>query len=155
MFRVAFGFYKGNTTLAPNNGSKIIDHCCNIAWRLFVDVEDAHYTEDNVVKLGNAVKNWVNSLKAVYTKNRAKLSETGQGLLDIDQEDEITPSSEITNIWGDQLLVAYKIKAVFPWYKHLHALMRTNPTITKASVAHSKTPLDLGILVQGGSGLVY
>lgn len=60
MFRVAFGFYKGNTTTAPNNGSKIIDHCRDIAQRLFVDVEGAHYTEDDVVKLGNAVKNRIN-----------------------------------------------------------------------------------------------
>jgi len=57
MFRVAFGFYKGDTTSAPNNGSKIIDHCHDIARRLFVDVDDAMYTEGDVVKLGNAVKN--------------------------------------------------------------------------------------------------
>ena len=57
MLRVAFGFYKGNTTSAPNNDSKIIDHCRDIARRLFVDVDDAIYMEDDVVKLGNAVKN--------------------------------------------------------------------------------------------------
>jgi len=59
MLRVAFSFYKGDTMLAPNNGSKIIDHCRDIAWRLFMDVDDASYMEDDVVKLGNAVKNWI------------------------------------------------------------------------------------------------
>jgi len=41
-----------------------------------------------------------------YSRNRAKLSEMGQGLLDADWEDEITPGSKIANIWGDQLFVA-------------------------------------------------
>jgi hypothetical protein len=60
MFRVAFGFNKGDTTSVPNNSNKIIDHCHDIAQTLFVHVEDASYTEQDVVKLGNAIKNWVN-----------------------------------------------------------------------------------------------
>lgn len=89
--------------------------------------------------------------------NRTKLSQTGQGLIDDDREDEITPGSEIANIWGKLmqsywiLIVRYhripdKIKAVFPWYKRMHALMGTNPTVSKASVAHSNTSLDISIL---------
>jgi hypothetical protein len=62
MFRVAFGFNKGDAASVPNNGNKIIDHCRDIARRLFVHVEDAIYVEQDVVKLGNAIKNRVNRL---------------------------------------------------------------------------------------------
>lgn len=61
MFRVAFGFNKGDSTSVPNNGSKIIDHCRDIARKLFVEPGDTTWTEGDVGKLGNAVKNRVNA----------------------------------------------------------------------------------------------
>lgn len=104
------------------------------------------------------------SLKAAYTKNRARLSQTGQGLLDDDRADEIAPGSEIANVWGDLFTVSNacrvlissvnKMKVTFPWYKRMHALMGANPSVTRASVGHSKTSLDLGILSRSGSGSV-
>lgn len=61
MLRVAFGFNKGDTTSVPNNGNKIIDHCRDIARKLFIEPEGTTWTEDDVVKLGIAVKNRVNA----------------------------------------------------------------------------------------------
>jgi hypothetical protein len=41
-------------------------------------------------------------LKKNYTKYRKEMSDTGQGLLDADREDEILAGSDIANIWGMQ-----------------------------------------------------
>ena len=57
MYRVAFRFNKGDAFSIPNNGNKIIGHCRDIAWKLFIEPEDTTWTEVDVLKLGNAVKN--------------------------------------------------------------------------------------------------
>ena len=44
--------------------------------------------------------NSVSRLKALYTRHRSELSETGKGLVDADREGEITPGSNLANIWG-------------------------------------------------------
>jgi hypothetical protein len=41
-------------------------------------------------------------LKKNYTKYCKEMSDTGQGLLDADCEDEILAGSDIANIWGTQ-----------------------------------------------------
>jgi hypothetical protein len=66
MLRVAFGFNKGDVMSVPNNGNKIIDHCRDIARKLFVEAEDTMWSETDVVKLGNAVKNRINAYVFAY-----------------------------------------------------------------------------------------
>ena len=39
-------------------------------------------------------------MKKGYRSRRAMMSETGQGLLDNDRADEMTPGSDIKNLWG-------------------------------------------------------
>ena len=40
------------------------------------------------------------SLKTGYSKYRQKMSDMGQGLLDVGCEDEFVEDSEIKNVWG-------------------------------------------------------
>ena len=47
-------------------------------------------------------------LKTQYAKHRKEMSDTGQGLLDEDHEDEILPNSEITNVWGASCFIYAK-----------------------------------------------
>ena len=56
-YKVAFGFDRGNVTLVPTGGKKIIDHYRAIACKLFVDVAKSIYTEDDVEDLLKLVKN--------------------------------------------------------------------------------------------------
>lgn len=49
--------------------------------------------------------NLLSSLKLQYGKYRKMISETGQGLIDEGREDEITPGSEIANIWGNVIML--------------------------------------------------
>lgn len=37
----------------------------------------------------------------MYTQHRDSLSQTGQGLVASDKEDEIQPGSELANVWGE------------------------------------------------------
>lgn len=46
------------------------------------------------------------------------------------------------------------ICAKFPFYKRMHALMGSSPTVNKLAVVHSGTPLNLGILDRDGSSKV-
>lgn len=47
------------------------------------------------------------SLTTQYGKYRKMMSETGQGLINKGREDEITPGSEIANIWGRYHMFIY------------------------------------------------
>ena len=90
---------------------------------------------------------------------RKEMSENGQGLLDNGQEDQITPGSEIDNIWStcifSECSYAYrnleKIQSKFPWYKQMHALMGTSPVVDRSVIAHSATPLDTSMLARNGA----
>jgi hypothetical protein len=42
----------------------------------------------------------VGSLKMTYVKYWSEMSETGQGLVDNDQADQMTSGSDMKNIWG-------------------------------------------------------
>ena len=96
----------------------MIEHYQSIARKLFVDVDDPKWgdTDDDVKLLGESVKNRVTAfvssavlscfvvylmsrMKKAYIKHWANISETGQGLLDAGQEDEIIVGSEIANVW--------------------------------------------------------
>jgi hypothetical protein len=91
-------------------------------------------------------------MKTAYVKHRGNISETGQGLLDNGQEDDILEGSEVANIWDgpyrehiafepDLFLTSSlgKVKQAFPWYMRMHALMGSSPIV-------SKTPIDLSLL---------
>jgi len=58
-YRVAFGFDKGNVTLAFTGCKKIIDHYCAISCELFVDVIKSIYMEDDVEDLLKLGKNCI------------------------------------------------------------------------------------------------
>jgi hypothetical protein len=101
-------------------------------------------------------------LKRDYSSYRKELCETGQGLLDEDQEDEIIEGTEIDNIWSmsfpapiviPQGLPPFseKIQAKFPWYKDMHALMGTSPVVDKSAIANSATMLDTTVLTRDGA----
>jgi hypothetical protein len=101
-----------------NGGKKVIEHYQSITQKLFVNVDDLKWsdTNDNVKLLGESVKNCItvfvssavlscfvvylmSRMKKAYIKHRANISETGQGLLDAGQEDDIIVGSEIANVW--------------------------------------------------------
>jgi hypothetical protein len=117
MWKVAFGFDKGNVGSVPTGGKKIKDHHRAIAIKLFFDPEPfGTFVHDDLEKLDDIVKNHINkcvrdlhlyqmfdlfpSLKTLYGKHRKMMSETGQGLIDDGREDDITPGSDIANMWG-------------------------------------------------------
>ena len=119
MWKVAFGFDKGNIGSVPTGGKKIKDHYRAIAVKLFLDLEEPFgtFVHNDLEKLDNVIRNWINmcvchssfiyqmlnqtlSLKTQYGKYCKMMSETGQGLIDKGHEDEMTPGSEIANMWG-------------------------------------------------------
>jgi hypothetical protein len=118
MWKVAFSFDKGNIGSVPTGGKKIKDHYRAIGVKLFLDPEEPFgtFNHDDLEKLDDVVKNRINrcvrdlfvyqmldllpSLKTQYGKYRKMMSETGQGLINEDHEDEMTPGSEIANMWG-------------------------------------------------------
>jgi hypothetical protein len=118
MWKVAFGFDKGDVGSVPTGGKKIKDHYRAIAVKLFLDLEEPFRTfvHTDLEKLDDVVKNRINkcvraclishmfdlfsSLKVQYGKYRKMMSETGQGLIDEGRKDEMTPDSEIANMWG-------------------------------------------------------
>jgi|SRR6267154_4056670 len=66
-YKVAFGFDRGNVTLVPTGGKKIIDHYRAIACELFVDVAKSIYTEDDVEDLLKLVKNRITGYVATIS----------------------------------------------------------------------------------------
>jgi len=105
-------------------------------------------------------------MKAAYIKHRGNMSETGQGLLDNGQEADILDGSEVANIWGKpwsglvypvaiDYFLSGKIKKAFPWYMRMHNLMGSSPIVSKAALAHSKSPIDLGLLDRGSGQVLF
>ena len=191
MYKVALVFDKGDVGVVSSGGKKVIEHYKSMARKLFIEIEDSKWsdTKDNVRLLGKSVKNRVTwyacslpffillyysfmfRIKKNYVKYRASISETGQGLIDADREDEILPGSEIANVWRRSLcsiplspvsvsiiqnncFSVEKVQAKFPWYKRMHQLMGTSPVVSKAAIAHSRTPIDLTLLDRGAGGKV-
>lgn len=125
MWKVAFGFDKGDVGSVPTGGKKIKDHHRAIAVKLFLDPAEpfGNFVYDDLEKLDDVIKNRINrcvsalfvyqmldlffSLKTQYGKYRKMMSETGQGLIDDDREDDIIPGSEIANMWGTYLIFMY------------------------------------------------
>ena len=62
MWKVAFGFDKGNVGSVPSGGKKMKDHHRAIALKLFLDPEDpfGNFLHDDLEKLGDVVKNRIN-----------------------------------------------------------------------------------------------
>ncbi|KAF8064138.1 hypothetical protein FPV67DRAFT_1451371 [Lyophyllum atratum] len=146
---IAFGFDKGDTENNSGGGKGHKEHCCTIARKLFLDPSTpdarfAAFSEDDIEQLKDVVKNRINALKRGYTTHRKEMSETGQGLMDEDKEDEIVEGSEIDNIHK-------KILAKFPWYKRMHKLMGMSPIVDKSAIANSTTPsINLNMLGRHG-----
>jgi hypothetical protein len=65
-YKVAFGFDKGNVTLVPTGGKKIIDHYRAIARKLFVYIVKSIYTENDVDDLLKLVKNRITGYVAIH-----------------------------------------------------------------------------------------
>ena len=68
-------------------------------------------------------------------------------------EAAIAEGSVLETIWGKLPCpitgfspITDKIQYKFPWYKHIHCLMGTSPTVSHVAVAHSASDLDLSAL---------
>lgn len=62
MYKVAFGFDKGDIGAILTGRKKAIDHHCSIVCKIFVDPLDSEFTEDDAEELKDLFKNWI----AVY-----------------------------------------------------------------------------------------
>ncbi|KAI6000172.1 hypothetical protein F5J12DRAFT_894927 [Pisolithus orientalis] len=93
---VAFGFDRSSAS----SRLTIIECCGQIAWALFItDKPGAPFGPANLKKLMEAVKNCISSLCTTYNDYHKQLGETGHGLIVSDHKHEITPGSEITNVY--------------------------------------------------------
>ncbi|KAG1767872.1 hypothetical protein EV702DRAFT_1050206 [Suillus placidus] len=145
-YRKAFGF-----ALLPGSGkvASTGDRPTNLYWQLatalFLDREDSPWKDINLNDLADTVKNCVaNGLRKAFIKHRDSMSQTGQGLIDADGEDEITFGSEIFNAWG--MIWQTKLRKSFLWYKWMNALYRESPAVDRSAVANSASQLDLTVL---------
>jgi len=57
VYKVAFGFDKGDVKSVPNGGKKVVEHHRSIARKLFVDNPKSEWTEADIKQLGESVKN--------------------------------------------------------------------------------------------------
>ena len=57
MYKVVFGFDKGDVGLMLTGGKKVVDLHHSIVHKVFIDVEDAKYTEDDIEGLKDCIKN--------------------------------------------------------------------------------------------------
>lgn len=60
-WKVAFGFDKGDQTVAKTSGKKLVDHYRTIAKKLLIDDESGKWDDSDVIKLGESVKNRVHT----------------------------------------------------------------------------------------------
>ena len=60
-YKVAFGFDKGDVGSVPTGGKKVVDLHRSIARKMFIDIEDAKYTEDDIEGLKDCIKNRIAS----------------------------------------------------------------------------------------------
>ncbi|KAF6741090.1 hypothetical protein DFP72DRAFT_315644 [Ephemerocybe angulata] len=98
----AFGFTtKGDSAKnVSSSGQRPSDMYDEIARALFIDPEESTFDEDDLEQLSNAVKNRVSSFKSGFRTHRDALGQTGQGLVHGGNESEITPGSDLANVWG-------------------------------------------------------
>lgn len=61
IYKVALGFNKGDVGAVSSGGKKVIEHYQSIARKLFIDAEDAQWsnTKEDLKMLGESVKNRV------------------------------------------------------------------------------------------------
>ncbi|KAG1788877.1 uncharacterized protein HD556DRAFT_1529800 [Suillus plorans] len=140
-YRKAFGFalLPGSGKVA-STGNRPANLYRQLATALFLDHEDSPWKDVGLNDLAEAVKNRVaNGLRKAFIKHRDSMSQTGQGLIDADREDEITFGSEIFNAWD-------QVKKKFPWYKRMNALYRESPAVDRSALANSASQLDLSVL---------
>ncbi|KAG1732573.1 hypothetical protein EDB19DRAFT_2003563 [Suillus lakei] len=140
-YRKAFGF-----ALLPSSGkvASTGDRPANLyqqlATALFLDHEDSLWKDVDLNDLAETVKNCVaNGLHKAFIKHCDSMSQTGQGLIDADREDEITFGSKIFNAWD-------QVKKKFLWYKQMNALYCESPAVDCSAVANSASQLDLTVL---------
>lgn len=98
------------------------------------------------------------SLKKLFKGHRDSLGETGQGLVDGDQEEAITTGSALENVWRKSrshwfsasavmlMCITESIQAKFPWFKRINNLMGKSPIVSKVAAANSFTEADTSIL---------
>ncbi|KAJ7454930.1 hypothetical protein B0H11DRAFT_2068140 [Mycena galericulata] len=146
-YRQAFGFDKGTTGTVSTGGKNLGNLHAEIAESLFVTPEGSKYTMDDLPALESVVKNRIGALKTKYKDYRTLLGSTGQGLVENDKTKDIEPGSNIENIWD-------LIKAKFPWYLRMHALMGSSPAVDRSALAHSQTRVDLSVLDGRGKKVV-
>ncbi|KAJ7491591.1 hypothetical protein B0H11DRAFT_2008425 [Mycena galericulata] len=146
-YRQAFGFDKGTTGTVSTGGKNLGNLHAEIAEALFVTPEGSKYTIDDLPALESVIKNRIGTLKTKYKEHRSTLGATGQGLVENDKEADIEPGSNIENIWD-------LIKAKFPWYLRMHALMGSSPAVDRSALAHSQTRVDLSVLDGRGQKVV-
>ncbi|KAL7278381.1 hypothetical protein ACG7TL_008361 [Trametes sanguinea] len=132
----------GNKT----SGKMVHEHYVRLARAVFLESNRfSKFSEDNLEELAGVIKNRVIKLKSLYRDCRARLQNTGAGLVDEDRENELEPGSELANIWD-------AIQRDFPWYKRMNALMRGHPLVDRSGVANSATDIDLSILDRDREG---
>ncbi|KIM56220.1 hypothetical protein SCLCIDRAFT_133132, partial [Scleroderma citrinum Foug A] len=146
---VAFGFDKSSTS----GGLTIIECCTQITCALFImDKPDALFEPADLKKLTEADKNRISSLCTTYNEYRKQLGETGHGVVVSDCEHEITPGSEITNIYGISCECVLDDPYKMFWYQRMHELAGTSPVASRVAVTNSTSSLDLTILNQENEG---
>jgi len=59
VYKVAFGFDKGNIDSVPNGGKKVVEHYHSISWKLFIEDPGLEWTEADIKKLGKSMMNWI------------------------------------------------------------------------------------------------
>ncbi|KIM76159.1 hypothetical protein PILCRDRAFT_91694 [Piloderma croceum F 1598] len=84
VWKVAFGFNKGDVKLVNSGGKKIVEHHKSIAEKLFI--------------MDSSGK-WDGNIKKAYMTHHNMMSENGQGLLDGGLESDLIPGSNIKNVW--------------------------------------------------------
>ena len=58
-YKVAFSFNKGDIGLVPTGGKKIIYLHHKIACKIWIDVTDPEYMNDDMEQLKDLVKHWI------------------------------------------------------------------------------------------------
>ncbi|KIJ41642.1 hypothetical protein M422DRAFT_48528 [Sphaerobolus stellatus SS14] len=142
---LGFEIEKGTSPPVTSGGRKPIDVCRSLAQKVLLVEKELIWADKTAAELGEAVKNRIYNLRQLYHKHRTSVNETGQGLLDEGWEDEIAEDTPLWNIW-------VKIKRTFPWYMHMHGLMKTSPVADRSAVGNSSTDIDLEVLGVGSGG---
>lgn len=85
------------------------------------------------------------SLKTKYREQRNKLGETGAGLIDRNEKDQIIEDSKLGNIFD-------KIQKDFPWYEQMNKLMYRSPLVGMDAISNSASNVDMSVLKVGNTG---